>query len=190
MFNLDESSPSRVQLLLCMTTILVLLLLWYINTLEQAIYNVGDYTHGSARCDRLDKKMRDELAGTCRRSGEYSVARTAVAKRKRKMMDGYDPEGNVMICHGAGNALRDRLMVIREGLSEDQIPVRSNETSDSQLIRSISSGFDGPQLEGMAAPIDDFERTALLRQNVKKQEIYGEQAHMPSSADSLSELNM
>jgi hypothetical protein len=73
----------------------------------------------------------------------------------------------------------------------NQLLVYSDETSSDRLLRSLTDAdYDGPQLEGMTAPIDKFERTAMIMQDAKKQEVYGTQMHNPSDNYMLAELNL
>jgi hypothetical protein len=72
-----------------------------------------------------------------------------------------------------------------------ELVITSTESGNASLNRSLTEGdVDGPQLEGMCSPVDKFERSAMLRQDYKKQDIYGTQLRNPMDAVSLSELNL
>jgi hypothetical protein len=51
-------------------------------------------------------------------------------------------------------------------LNPDPLIIKSDETRDDMLFRSLTDGNkDGALDDGMYAPIDDFERQALVRQS-------------------------
>ena len=92
------------------------------------------------------------------------------------------PEQTIMAMHQSGATVSDA------HLTSDQVHAPHPESTTSQLLRS-SIVRDGPILEGMAVPYDDFERKAMIRQDNIRQKIYGDHMQYPCSADVLSELN-
>lgn len=186
----DENSP-QTSLMLCITVVLVLVLLWYISKQEytsacdRRLYNMYYQAHmnkGVVTHTAVLPPTKDGVTSTCG---------TMLEKHR---LDGFNPEKGIMDEHKAGKTLNDRIKTLDDPLTLDQLEIlvgQQNETADDQLLRSLTmAAYDGPQMEGMSAPVDQMERAYMSRQDKKKQEVYGEQAHLPTSADALSELNM
>ena len=175
--TLRDKNPFQTSLILC---ILVLVLLLYIN--RQEYINECD--------ERLYIKDVSSQYQTLHQTGENVSFNNGTMLEKHKK-DILNPEKRIMDEHIAGKELDDKIQKMDDPLHLEDLSVKQNETKDQQLNRSlITADYDGPQLEGMSAPVDEFERAYMNRQDQKHQEIYGEQAHMPSNADSLSMLNM
>lgn len=188
----NENSP-QTSLMLCISVVLVLVLLWYIskqeylNACDRRIYDM----HYQMHINRGDVPRRDlSKYQSARQRKEHMTGNCGTMLEKHKK-DVLNPEKRIMDEHRAGKALEDKIKKVDDPLNLDELPVTQNETTDQQLKRSLTTAdYDGPQLEGMSAPVDEFEREYMNRQDQKHQEIYGEQAHLPSRADSLSVLNM
>lgn len=102
-------------------------------------------------------------------------------RRKLKL----NPERTVMVCHAVGASGAEELALDELDITTDY------ETVEDKYYRSITDGDkDGPQAEGMAVPSDQFERAALIRQDVKRQAIYGNLPHVPGQADTISKANV
>lgn len=87
------------------------------------------------------------------------------------------------------SAIHNTLAKDEDTFALDQLKVVSGEDTDARLHRSLTDAdYDAPQQEGMSAPIDEFERSAINLQNAKKQEVYGALTH--PDVDVLSELNL
>jgi hypothetical protein len=83
---------------------------------------------------------------------------------------GIVPENRVMDQIAGGESLRRALSIHEDPLSLDEVLVKNTE----KYVRSMTSGdVDGPQLEGMYAPLDEFEQSAMNRQAAVEQSIYG-----------------
>jgi hypothetical protein len=167
--------------MLCISIILVVILLWYISKQEY-----------SSSCDRKIMNMHYQAhikegdypkLALSRHQGETSTCRTMLEKHRKTL----DPEKNVMDEHSMGDSLHNTVKKIDDPLSLDGILQKQDETKDQQLHRSITENLDGKQLEGMSAPIEEFEEGSLNRQMILQQNIYGEQ---DVSVDQLSESNM
>ena len=91
--------------------------------------------------------------------------RTTYEKNKKVIA----PENTVMENHSMGD---ENIQQVKEKIVHDQITEKSN-TPDSQLLGKSLVQVDGPQMEGMYAPIMSFENNALIRQYNKPTEIYG-----------------
>jgi hypothetical protein len=102
-----------------------------------------------------------------------------------------EPEKDVMATHESGDKINITDNAIEDPLTMDAfINLKSMETTYDKLYRNITTAdTDGPQMEGMEPPLDEFERNAMRRQLDKRQEVYGYQSFEPSDADKLSELN-
>lgn len=178
----DENSP-KTGLMLCISVILVLVLLWYINKQEylrecdRKLYHMHYQAHlNSTKCPR--KKRVENMSNQCG---------TMLEKYKSML----NPEKRIMNEHKAGSALDNALKKMPDPLTLDGLDVKRKESTSDMLVRSLTTAdYDGPQQEGMSAPVDDFERQYMIRQDKKAQEIYGEQVHRPSAADSLSIMNV
>ena len=89
-----------------------------------------------------------------------------------------NPEKRIMDYISLGKPIQDMLQMKADPLTLDQLPVESKETSKGKLVRSLTDGsVDGPQMEGMKAPIETFEKSAMLMQNAKQKYVYGD--HYP-----------
>lgn len=186
----DENSP-QTGLILCISIVLIVVLLWYICKQEyntacdrriidlqyQAHVCKGDYpARALSKYQSINKK--DNMTNSC----------TMLEKHKKII----DPEREVMIEHYLGDDLRKERKEISDPISLDPFAdLKSSETTDQRLYRNLSTAdYDGPQLEGMMAPISEFENDSLSRQLVKQQEIYGEQEHTSSGTDQLANMNL
>jgi hypothetical protein len=103
-----------------------------------------------------------------------------------------DPEKGVLAEHSLGDKLHNQVKKMTDPLTLDPFAdLKSKEDGDQLLHRNLSTAdYDGPQLEGMEAPISSFEDEALSRQLVKQQEVYGYQGFSNSEADKLSIMNL
>ena len=102
----------------------------------------------------------------------------------------FNPEKRVMDFIEQGDALTDKLNIKKEYLTLDELPIKGYEMPDDMMKRSFTTAdYNGPQLEGMSAPIDQFERAAMIRQNQQKEDIYGAASVGLSNADTLSSSN-
>ena len=89
-----------------------------------------------------------------------------------------------------GDDLYKTLIKKEDPFTLDGLIQESDETADDRLIRNLqTANTDGPQLEGMTAPIVEFEEGALSRQSVKNTNIYAGQTSS-LDADVLSEYNL
>jgi hypothetical protein len=103
----------------------------------------------------------------------------------------FNPEKRVMDFIEQGDKLSELLKVKEDHLTLDELHVRQYEQPDDMRERSFSSAnYNGAQLEGMQAPIAQFEVAAMVRQNKQKQDIYGAESVTLSTADNLSDLNL
>lgn len=168
----DENSP-QTSLMLCITIVLIVVLLLYIYKQE---YNTS--------CDRriMDMHYQSHI-----KKGDYpklalsvhqGIHRNDVPSCKGTMLEKHkkvvEPERGVMAEHSLGDPLHKNVKKMDDPLSLDGLLQTQDETKDQQLQRSIDEDSDGIQLEGMTAPISDFEDESMSRQLVKHQEIYGE----------------
>lgn len=177
-------NPSQLGLLLCISITLVIGLLFYINRQD---YNTA--------CDRrvMDLHYRAHIS-----EGDYpklslskyqGINEKKCCNQKTKHKRKLDPEKDIMGEHSMGcyskvNKMDDPLVL-------DQFTQKQTETTDELLHRNLTTAdYDGPQLEGMLAPITDFEDSALSRQMIKTQEVYGEQGFEESESDQISILNL
>lgn len=121
-------------------------------------------------------------------TSNYNLALDRKTKQRKK----HYPENDIMKKHTMGKTLDNAQQKIDDPISLDGLLQQKHlETTSTQLNRSFGIGNeDGPELEGMSAPIDQFERNAMNRQLNKHQEVYGFQHHKLSDADKLSELNI
>jgi hypothetical protein len=136
---------------------------------------MGDYPARS-----LSKKQGIfETGGTCG---------TMLEKHKKVI----DPEKGVLAEHSMGDKLHNQVKKMEDPLTLDPFAnLKSEENGKQRLHRNLSTAdHDGPQLEGMGAPISSFEDDALSRQLVKQQEVYGEQGFSNSEENQLSTMNL
>lgn len=103
-----------------------------------------------------------------------------------------DPERGVLAEHSLGDTLHNQVKKMEDPLTLDSFAsLKSGENGKQMLHRNLSTAdYDGPQLEGMAAPISSFEDDSLSRQLIKQQEVYGEQGFSNSEADQLANMNL
>lgn len=183
---------SNTETLLYISVVILVVLLIYLSRQEyksSCDRRVDDlkhqYTTLKSGCGCVSNKTSGFKQG--KKSG-YSIALDRKIKQRKKPT----PELDVMKDHSQGKFLDDNQQKIDDPLTLDGLLQEKNlETMTQQLNRSFGYGnTDGPQLEGMYAPIDEFERNAIKRQLSKRQEIYGDQAHDIHEADRLSELNI
>ena len=92
----------------------------------------------------------------------------------KSKIDSFNPESRVMSYHSAGDDLMEIISVKKEMLTTDQLSTNSTETDMDKVTRDLANNYDAPQLEGMYAPIDEFEKTAFTMQNKKNASIYGD----------------
>ena len=98
-----------------------------------------------------------------------------------------NPEGYIETIHNFGDALP--ITQHKEALTSDGVSVLTKESTVEQLCRSLwDADFDGPQMEGMTAPIQDFENAAMSMQNAKARELYVD--YKSQTADMLSDANI
>lgn len=185
----DENSP-QTSLMLCISITLVVVLLWYICKQE---YNTS--------CDRriMDLHYQSHIS-----KGDYPVRSLSKKQgifEKEKMTFGtmlekhkkiIDPERGVLAEHSLGDTLHNQVKKMEDPLTLDSFAsLKSGENGKQMLHRNLSTAdYDGPQLEGMAAPISSFEDDSLSRQLIKQQEVYGEQGFSNSEADQLANMNL
>ena len=161
--------------LLCICVILILVLISYLENKSpsQCRKNI-------AKCTRIYKTPKQ-----CHYTSDYLKTLDRRLASKKQL----NPENDVYKEHIMGETLDNLQQKMDDHLMLDEIVQSKNlETRTAQVNRSFSE-CDGPELEGMTPPIDQFERSAMHRQLNKRQEIYGEQAYV-SNSDSLSELNL
>jgi hypothetical protein len=110
-------------------------------------------------------------------------------EKHRKVID---PERGMLAEHSIGDKLHKQVKKMEDPLTLDPFAdIKSEENGKQLLHRNLSTAeHDGPQLEGMAAPISSFEDDALSRQLVKQQEVYGEQDFSNSEENQLSTMNL
>jgi hypothetical protein len=183
----DEESP-QTSLTLCISITLVVVLLWYICKQE---YNTS--------CDRriMDHyqshiRMGDyPVRSLSKKQGIFETGRTygTMLEKHKKVID---PERGVLAEHSLGDKLHNNVKKMEDSLTLDPFANLKSEENGKQLLhRNLSTAdYDGPQLEGMAAPITSFEDDALSRQLVKQQEVYGNQGFSNSEADQLATMNL
>jgi hypothetical protein len=121
------------------------------------------------------------------KDGFYGEQGTMLEKHRKVLK----PEKKIMREHMCGDELHNTVNKMDDPLTLDGLLQKSDETSEHKVYRDLKTASrDGPQLEGMSAPITDFENDALSRQLVKHQEIYGGQVFQNSDADIISMLNI
>ena len=179
-----DENQSQLGLLLCISITLVVILLFYISKQD---YNTA--------CDRrvMDLHYKAHIS-----RGDYpklslskyqSINKKKCCNQIKKHKRTLDPENDIMGEHSIGccsivNQMDDPLVL-------DQFTQKQTETADELLHRNLTTAnYDGPQLEGMVSPIKDFEDSALSRQMLKSQEVYGEQNFEESESDQISRLNL
>ena len=198
MFVLWNENHIQMSLMLCICVALIVMLTWYIY--------IQDYR---SECDRrIDdmyiSHMKDahgypSSSSHARNSGftnwskimgkKKDVKKKTMLERHRKQL--LNPEKKIMDKHTAGSELYDKLNKVDDPLSMDDLLVVQDETHDQQLNRSLSDGdTDGPLLEGMVSPYEDFEKNSMIRQLNKQQALYAEYLLNPSDLDLLAESNM
>lgn len=173
---------NQMHMLICISITIILVLVWYISG--------QDYR---SACDRkLDElkytnllHMSHLLVPQESFSGVGPNAPvTDGEKRKQKL----NPESDVMMIHQQG----DSIALVESGEDpirlDPYIRLRSEETAGQRLQRNMNTNYDGPQLEGMHAPIEEFESSAMLRQLQGQNSVYA--ASGASDADKISEMNI
>lgn len=112
----------------------------------------------------------DNESSTDNVSADTTSGYTNPSDKKRKIL----PERGVMWMHMYGG----EPMVKDDPVVSDSVITNQGETSEQQLYRSLYvANEDGNQIEGMMAPIDEFERSYMVRQSKKHQEVYSVQDH-------------
>lgn len=156
---------------------LVVALLWYICKQE--------YGKSSCSLRRLTclYNQADSVSDNQNTEGDTET----VSETPKKIID---PEKDVTAEQFLGDNLER--VTMNDPLTMDPFAdLKSGETSDQMLQRNLlTANSDGPQIEGMEAPISSFENNALSRQLVKSQEIYGDQQYSSMDADFLSSMNI
>lgn len=98
-----------------------------------------------------------------------------------------NPEGYIEMMNNLGDSMP--INKLSDNLTGDKLSVISNESTIEQLSRSfLDADIDGPQMEGMTAPVDEFEKAAMALQNSKASDLYVD--YKSQSADQLSEANI
>ena len=200
MFNFWNENSPHVCLMMYVSVVLLIVLIWHMcnkrndASIDKRIMRAHYLAH--IRKGDYPKLALSRHRGL-HKKGMYGDCRTMLEKHKKTV----EPEKLVMGEHSAGDSLHATVKKLDDPLSQDGLMQKSTETADQRLYRNLNdAGYDGPQLEGMSAPVIDFEESALSRQLVKQQEIYGEQdfddGKIPlmdfddSEADQLSKLNL
>ena len=116
-----------------------------------------------------------------RRAVEHSKHEIKEAAKKK-----LNPERDVMTEHLVGS----KRQMMSDPLSTDVFADLKSQESTLGRFQRDSMCTEGAQMEGMVAPIDEFERGAMLRQMRKKEDTYGSNMGPPSNVDLLSELNL
>lgn len=171
---------SLYGILLCIALVIILILIQYINAQSYATKcyrRLDDIVRCSKMISIKNTDIRDSMVGDPDELFRYSVK---------------NPEKGIHDMNTAGVTLRDELNTLNDVITTDPLIVEQNETTDEQLIRSLTTAdYDGPQVEGMSAPIEDFERSAMKLQLASKPEIYGDlSSQYDVSANLLSESNL
>lgn len=181
----SELGDSKNNILLCVCVVLVLVLLSHLSKQEY-----------KSSCDR---RVDAAMYYTPRTSSSQDIKTCAMNSisnynnaitRKIAMRKKPEPELDIIYEHTLGQTLDNVRQKTDDPLSLDGILQKNYlETTTDQINRSFSIGdTNGPELEGMSAPIDQFERDAMKRQLNKRMEIYGNQEL--SGADALSKFNL
>lgn len=98
-----------------------------------------------------------------------------------------NPEGYIEMMNNLGDSMS--INKLPENLTGDKISVINRESTVEQLCRSLwDADFDGPQMEGMTTPVDDFEKAAMTLQNSKATDLYVD--YKSQTADELSDANI
>ena len=183
MLSCNKGGEQNTTVFLYISLILIITLLWYINRQDVVVHNLD------MRCSSILTPAAATppalLTPVVKTSGFTSMGITntsglTMLEKHRSTM--IRPENTIMDIHKNGATVSDA------PISSDQVHVKHPESTMSQLLRS-SNVRDGPTLEGMAVPYDDFERKAMIRQDNIRQYKYGERMQYPSNANVLSELN-
>ena len=151
---------STMHICVCVFVVLVLVLIWIFNYNNRLAPH--DETQYEKYANRSDIQMQyntipaPKINGTMRdRSGNL-----------------YNPEEHIMRSHRDSDVSDPEITTNGGNMDANQLMVRNIETTDEKLARSVV-GSDGIQLEGMLPPIADFESSYMMRQNEKKESIYG-----------------
>ncbi len=84
-----------------------------------------------------------------------------------------NPEADVMAFHSGGDNLYNNIQTLEQPISRDPLVQKQLETPDILLKRSYGYANDEGQLpDGYNPPIYEFEETAMIRQDTKKELIY------------------
>ena len=163
-----------ILILYISSVVLIIVLLWYLY--RERIY------------DPRNRRIRDTYCQKHSNRKKIYNSKTMLEKHKRTL----EPEKDILVEHSLGDELDNIQTKMDDPLSSDAFAnLKSEESSSDRLIRSLkTASCDGPQLEGMQTPIDEFERNAMVRQLNKRQTMYGSQNYELSEADKISELNM
>jgi hypothetical protein len=198
-----DTTPTKISAL-CICIILVMVLLWHIcqqdyrtacdRKMDELKYRfVMDKLHSRKSCGCVGncscaKKPSPCALARVQATENFLTPKAPAPKQKKKL----NPEKDVMGAHAAGDTRQHTTSGINDPLTLDSfIGLKSPETTSEKVMRNFTDASrDGEQMEGMHAPVADFERNAMVRQLHKNQEVYGEQQHDNSGgADIISELN-
>ena len=176
----EDGSFGKPDLRTCALVLGIIVLIWYIGH-QQYIR-------------ACNQRIHDIYVAT---GGDEGAVLDALKKRTEGMEDGprekhrisvKNPEKRFFDAHEAGDT---GLNILRDHIKLDPLFIQQEETTDEMLMRSlVTADYDGQQMEGMTAPIDEFERSAMKMQLQYKPEIYGDLAEGSVTADTLSESNM
>lgn len=98
-----------------------------------------------------------------------------------------NPEGYIEMMNNLGDSMP--INKLSENLTGDTVSVINGESTIEKVSRSFwDADIDGPQMEGMTAPVDEFEKAAMALQNSKASDLYVD--YKSQSADQLSEANI
>ena len=164
------------SILLCVSLVIILVLIWYIMHHEYI--------------SQCDSRIRHIFDGKLPRTYTTPISprgdgMTIFEKSKKRL----NPEKKIMTNHSAGSELTDKLMINDEPLILG-LQVKQKETKEEQFHRSMVDGdIEGAYMEGMIAPIEDFERQYMIQQNNKRKEIY-DTPHTLQDRETLSMSNM
>jgi hypothetical protein len=163
---MDGSNLSKTSLMLFVSIILIILLICYICKKE---YNsddnnrVGDMHYQSHIKQGDYPKMK-----LSKHQGIHNSDKTMLEKHKKIV----EPEKNIMSNHSMGDNLHNTVKKMDDPLSLDEVIQISVETKDQQIKRSVDDNYENKQIEGMSAPIEEFEEGSLGRQLIHSTSVY------------------
>lgn len=189
MFSLDGNIKQEFSVSNVLAIIIIIIMVYYICS----GYRHSNKVSGGGDI-KIASKQNREYAGEkgsetipIIKDGFYGGRETMLEKHRKTLK----PEKKIMREHMCGDELHDKVNKMDDPLTLDGLLQKSNETSEDIIYRDLkTASSDGPQLEGMSAPITDFENSALSRQLIKQQEIYGSQDYQHNEADMIAMLNI